>query len=47
VTGKWIVGATRVFAMGQLVAIQGGAAACAPNGAPLIASVVQPRVKAL
>lgn len=47
VTAKWVVGATRVFAMGQPVAVQGGAAVCAPNGAPLIASVVQPRVKAL
>ena len=44
VSGVWVVGATRVFAMGQPVAIQGGAAVCAPNGAPLIPAGVQPRV---
>src|SRR5215510_14736243 len=44
VTGVWVVGATRVFAMGQPVAIQSGAAVCAPNGAPLVPAVVQPRV---
>jgi hypothetical protein len=44
VTGQWVVGATRVMAMGQFVAIQTGAAICAPNGAPLMAIAVQPRV---
>ena len=44
VAGQWVVGAARVFAMGQPVAIQGGVAVCAPNGAPLIPVAVQPRV---
>jgi hypothetical protein len=44
VTGAWIVGATRVFAMGMPVAINAGAGVCAPNGAPLLAAASQPRV---
>jgi hypothetical protein len=44
VTGLWVVGAVRVMAMAQPVAIQTGAAICAPNGAPLVPVVVQPRV---
>ena len=44
VTGQWVVGAMRVRAMGQPVAIQGGVGVCAPNGAPLVAIAVQPRV---
>jgi len=44
VTGHWIVGAVRVMAMGQPVAIQTGVAMCAPNFAPLLPTVVQPRV---
>jgi hypothetical protein len=44
VTGMWVVGAFRVLAMGQPVAIQTGVAVCAPNGAPLIPAAVQPRV---
>jgi hypothetical protein len=44
VTGHWIVGAMRVMAMGQPVAIQTGAAICAPTGAPMLPVVVQPRV---
>jgi hypothetical protein len=44
VTGQWVVGAVRVLAMGQPVAIQAGAAICAPNGAPLVPVAVQPRV---
>jgi hypothetical protein len=47
VSGMWVVGATRVFVMGQPVAVQCGAAVCAPNGAPLVPSAVQPRVIAL
>jgi hypothetical protein len=39
-----VVGSTRVFAMGQPVAIQTGVAMCAPNFAPLLAITVQPRV---
>ena len=44
VTAQWIVGATRVMAMGQPVAIQSGFAVCAPTGTPLLPCVVQPRV---
>jgi hypothetical protein len=44
VTAMWIVGALRVTSMGQPLVIQTGVAVCAPNGAPLIPSVVQPRV---
>ena len=43
VTGQWVVGATRVLAMGQPVAIQAGVSICAPTGTPLIPTVVQPR----
>ena len=46
VTAQWVVGSGRVLAMGQPVAIQTGVAVCAPNGAPLVATVVQPRVMA-
>jgi hypothetical protein len=34
-TAQWVVGATRVFAMGQPVAIQTGTAVCMPTGTPL------------
>jgi hypothetical protein len=44
VTAAWSVGAIRVFAMGQPVAIQTGVAVCAPTGTPLTPTVVQPRV---
>lgn len=44
VTGMWVVGAMRVMAMGQPVAIQTGIAVCVPNGAPLVPIAVQPRV---
>lgn len=44
VTGMWVVGAMRVLAMGQPLAIQTGIAVCAPNGAPLVPVAVQPRV---
>jgi hypothetical protein len=44
VTGQWVVGAVRVLAMGQPVAIQTGVAVCAPTGTPLLPVVVQPRV---
>jgi hypothetical protein len=43
VTAQWVVGAVRVFAMGQPVAIQSGVAVCAPTGTPLLPVVVQPR----
>ena len=44
VTGSWVVGSLRVKAMGMPLAIQSGVAVCAPNGAPLLAVAVQPRV---
>jgi len=43
VTGQWMVGAIRVLAMGQPVAIQTGVAVCVPTGTPLLPVVVQPR----
>ncbi len=43
VTGQWVVGAVRVLAMGQPVAIQTGVAVCVPTGTPLLPVVVQPR----
>jgi hypothetical protein len=46
VTGQWVVGALRVLAMGQPLAIQTGVAVCAPTGTPLLPVVVQPRVLA-
>jgi|SRR5438132_13920993 len=46
VTGQWVVGAVRVLAMGQPVAIQSGASVCAPTGTPMTPVVVQPRVLA-
>jgi len=47
VTGQWVLGALRVLAMGQPVAIQAGVSVCAPTGTPLLPSVVQPRVIAM
>jgi hypothetical protein len=47
VTGQWMVGATRVLALGQPVAIQTGMAVCVPTGTPLLPLVVQPRVIAM
>jgi hypothetical protein len=44
VTGTWVVGAMRVTAMGQPLALQTGVSLCAPNGTPLVPSVVQARV---
>jgi hypothetical protein len=44
VTGQWIVGAMRVLALGQPVAIQAGVSVCVPTGTPLVPVVVQPRV---
>ena len=45
-TGQWTTGAVRVLAGGAPVAIQGGSAVTVPNGTPMIALVVQPRVVA-
>lgn len=36
VTATWLIGATRVFSMGQPVVINTGQAVCAPTGTPLI-----------
>lgn len=47
VTGQWVLGATRVMAMGQPVAIQTGVSICAPTGTPLMPVTVQPRVIAM
>jgi hypothetical protein len=44
VTGQWTVGAVRVLAMGQPLALQSGVSICAPTGTPLLPIVVQPRV---
>ena len=46
VTGQWVVGAVRVLAMGQPLALQTGTSVCAPTGTPLLPLVVQPRVLA-
>ncbi len=44
VTAQWVVGATRVLAGGQPVALQAGQAVCAPTGVPLLVLVTQARV---
>jgi len=44
ITGQWIVGAVRVLAMGQPVAIQAGVSVCAPTGTPMLPVFAQPRV---
>jgi hypothetical protein len=46
VTGQWVVGAVRVLAMGQPLAIQTGTSVCAPTGTPLLPLVAQPRALA-
>jgi hypothetical protein len=46
VTGTWVVGALRVTAMGQPLALQTGVSVCAPNGTPMVPSFVQARVLA-
>jgi hypothetical protein len=47
VTGQWILGALRVLAMGQPVAIQSGVSICVPTGTPLLPLVAQTRVIAM
>lgn len=42
-TAQWVVGAMRVMAMGQPVAIQTGVSVCAPTGTPLMPVVAQTR----
>jgi hypothetical protein len=45
-TGRWLVGATRVLAGGAPVAVQTGGSMCAPSSSPMLPLVVQPRVVA-
>lgn len=46
VTGMWLAGATRVFASGQPVVVQGSPSTCLPNGTPMTILVTQTRVMA-
>jgi hypothetical protein len=43
VTGQWIVGATRVLALGQPLALMTGQSTCVPTGTPLVPVVAQTR----
>ena len=45
-TGVWSVGTTRVTSMGQPLVLSTGVATCAPTGAPLTVTTVQPRAVA-
>jgi hypothetical protein len=45
-TAQWTTGATRVFVLDQPVAVQSGAAVCAPTGTPLLPLAAQTRVLA-
>ena len=47
VTANWVMGALRVKSMGMPVLLQDSQAICAPTGAGLIISGVQPRVKGM
>jgi uncharacterized Zn-binding protein involved in type VI secretion len=44
VTGQWVAGATRVFVLGQPVALMTGSSVCAPTGTPLMPVSAQTRV---
>ncbi|MES1254390.1 MAG: hypothetical protein ABUS56_02200 [Acidobacteriota bacterium] len=44
VTGQWLVGAVRVLALGQPLALMTGASTCVPTGTPMLPVVAQPRV---
>jgi hypothetical protein len=44
VTGQWIVGATRVLALGQPVVIMTGSSTCVPTATPLLPVSAQTRV---
>jgi hypothetical protein len=44
VTGQWVIGAVRVLAGGQPVAVQSGTSVCLAPGTPLLPMAVQPRV---
>lgn len=47
VTGSWLAGATRVFAGGVPVVLQGSLSSCVPNGNPLLVLMTQMRVSAM
>jgi hypothetical protein len=47
ITAQFVMGAVRVFSMGQPVLLQDSQAICTPTGTPLIVGVVQPRVKGM
>lgn len=47
VTAQWVVGATRVLALGQPVLIQSSQAICAPTGTPVMITVTQTRVSGM
>jgi hypothetical protein len=47
VSAQWVLGALRVMALGQPVAIQTGVSICTPTGTPLLPIAVQPRVIAM
>jgi hypothetical protein len=46
VTGQWLVGAVRVLAMGQPLALQTGTSLCTPTGTPMLPVAAQVRVLA-
>ncbi|WP_163390528.1 hypothetical protein [Enterovibrio norvegicus] len=46
VTAQWVTGTVRVLSLGQPLVLNTSQSVCAPTGAPLIPSVVQPRVVA-
>ncbi len=46
VTAQWVLGAVRVFSLGQPVVIMTGMAVCVPTGTPLVPVVAQARVLA-
>ncbi|OEE60719.1 hypothetical protein A1OS_20155 [Enterovibrio norvegicus] len=46
VTAQWVTGTVRVLSLGQPLVLNTSQSVCAPTGAPLISSVVQPRVVA-
>jgi len=43
-TGQWIVGTTRVLALGQPLALMTGSSACVPTGTPMTPVSAQTRV---
>lgn len=44
ITAQWITAAVRVLSNGMPVLLMDSQAICAPNGTPLLITVVQPRV---